>query len=143
MEIRRASGDPRGGWDEEAVVTRWKEELVGDGGADVRLSVDAGRFLCDFIYYESLSVRWKETNAGVVDADGRSREGKVCFLHVPGDTDPASLVRGTRVAEAAIRSIVGSWEDGMRRNGYGKRRTAALHPDSIRAGVDLRLSWEG
>ena len=105
-----------GGWGIEDVEGRWREMLglerdkvEGQVEAEeprVRMSVDAGRFLCDFIFFESLSVRWKE---------GRDRVGKVCFFHVPGETDEASVLRGVRVAEAAIRSVVGSWEAGVRR----------------------------
>ena len=107
-----------GGWGVEDVEGRWRE-MVGlereKAGGDterereeprVRMSGDAGRFLCDFVFFESLSVRWKE---------GRDRVGKVCFLHVPGETDEGSVLRGVRVAEAAIRSVVGSWEAGVRR----------------------------
>lgn len=122
----RLEGCPQvleGAWELGNVLQRWKEELAHDdsmAGPGVRLSPDAGRFLCDFIYYESLSVRWKEAAKGIVDANGESREGKACFFHVPGDTDPLSVETGARVAEAAIRSIVGSWEEGRRREGYGK-----------------------
>ncbi len=56
------------GWDGADVLGRWRRELKNDPisragvkqGPDVRLSSDAGRFLCDFIFYESLSLRWKE-----------------------------------------------------------------------------------
>lgn len=56
------------GWDGADVLGRWRRELKNDSiipgsvkqGPDVRLSSDAGRFLCDFIFYESLSLRWKE-----------------------------------------------------------------------------------
>ncbi len=59
------------GWDGEDVLDRWRHELKKDPisrggvkqGPDVRLSSDAGRFLCDFIFYESLSLRWKEDRA--------------------------------------------------------------------------------
>jgi hypothetical protein len=100
------------GWGVEDVERRWRAELgLGREEAEaeeprVKMSVDAGRFLCDFIFYESLSVRWRE---------GKDRVGKVCFFHVPGETDEGSLQTGARVAEAAIRSVVGSWEDGVRR----------------------------
>jgi pyrrolidone-carboxylate peptidase len=100
------------GWDVEDVELRWREELgLGKQRTEadeprVKMSGDAGRFLCDFIFYESLSLRWKE---------GREMVGKVCFLHVPGDTDEWSVRKGVRVAAAAIRSVVESWEEGFRR----------------------------
>lgn len=100
------------GWDVEDVERRWRELLgLGKQKAEeeeprVQMSADAGRFLCDFIFYESLSLRWKE---------GKERVGKVCFFHVPGETDEVSVWRGVRVAEAAIRSVVDSWEEGVRK----------------------------
>ena len=99
-------GDVDGRWGGE--MERAEKELgIGEQGrAKVRMSEDAGRFLCDFVFFETLSRRV-----------GGAREGKVCFLHVPGETDEGSVRRGTRVAEAAIRSVVGSWEEGYRRKG--------------------------
>ncbi|KAF7504963.1 hypothetical protein GJ744_001544 [Endocarpon pusillum] len=62
------------GWDGVDVLGRWRRELknasISPGSVkqgpppDVRLSGDAGRFLCDFIFYESLSLRWKEDREG-------------------------------------------------------------------------------
>ena len=105
------------GWNVEDVERRWRGELglgkerVEGEEPRVRMSEDAGRFLCDFIFYESLSVKWRE---------GRARAGKVCFFHVPGETDAGSVQRGVRVAEAAIRSAVGSWEEGFKRENSGE-----------------------
>ena len=71
-------------WHGPDVLARWRHELRSASNAaattvmgiqdeintatpsplhpppDVRLSSDAGRFVCDFLYYESLSLRWKE-----------------------------------------------------------------------------------
>jgi hypothetical protein len=100
------------GWEIEDVEHRWRSELgLGEERQEgeeprIKMSVDAGRYLCDFIFYESLSLRWKE---------GTERAGKVCFFHMPGETDEASVQKGVMVAEAAIRSVVGSWEGGVRR----------------------------
>jgi pyrrolidone-carboxylate peptidase len=117
-EERRADGEYlpevlEGGWSVEDVERRWREELgLGKEKKEgeeprVKMSHDAGRFLCDFIFYETLSVRWKE---------GKERVGKVCFLHVPGETDEASVQIGVMVAEAAISGVVRSWEEGVRRD---------------------------
>jgi len=129
------------GWDEVDVLRRWEGELYevegrmgladstpifaaaggliisrGSGRKSVvRLSRDAGRFLCEFSLMESLSRRWLEARE---EHDGhvkQSREGKVAFLHVPGGYAVDDVARGRRVAEAAIRSLVASWEEGRRR----------------------------
>ncbi|OAL22953.1 hypothetical protein AYO22_06861 [Fonsecaea multimorphosa] len=128
--------------------------------AVVKLSCDAGRFLCEYALFESLSRRWldaqrhwdgdndadkgdqqatadhKQTESSAfsstspeVNASSSSprsdsdvaleRVGKVAFLHVPGWTGLEDINRGVMVAEEAIRALVGSWEDGYRRNGNG------------------------
>ena len=113
------------GWDRVDVLERWRVGLKRDGSGatpmpDVRLSTDPGRFLCDFIFYESLSERWKEAQRDdpeQISGSASGGLGKVAFLHVPGDTNAAAIERGVRVTVAAIRAIVASWEDGYRREG--------------------------
>ncbi|KIW72748.1 hypothetical protein PV04_00923 [Phialophora macrospora] len=115
--------------------------------AVVKLSADAGRFLCEYALFESLSRRWVDARAAedhnrdpalaaaaAAAATSTSdsspsptsaaqretaleRLGKVAFLHVPGWTGVEDINRGVMVAEEAIRALVGSWEDGYRRNG--------------------------
>jgi len=103
--------------------------------AAVKLSRDAGRFLCEYALYESLSRRWVEAQK-VVEEGQRQRQdlnrsvhpwpqatlaserlGKVAFLHVPGWTGVEDINRGVMIAEEAIRALVSSWEDGFRRDG--------------------------
>jgi hypothetical protein len=151
----------RVGWDEADVLMRWERELdevearlglVEESPAPtpgplvivntaskksvVRLSRDAGRYLCEFTLMESLVRRWLEAKTdndeGHSGSKDDSREGKVAFLHLPGGYSIDDVARGVRVAEAAIRSFVGSWEDGKRR----KEGTV-----SARAVVGAR--WEG
>jgi pyroglutamyl-peptidase len=104
-------------WNEEDVLARWRGDVAricpGDERAVVRLSRDAGRFLCEFILYTSLAYRIVDAKSG--DEKAQERKGKAAFLHVPGGTDEASIARGRNIAEAAIRAIVGSWEEGLRR----------------------------
>lgn len=92
--------------------------------AVVKLSADAGRFLCEYALFESLSRRWLDARNSETSSteqhEGKSaqeRLGKVAFLHVPGWTGVEDINRGVMVAEEAIRALVGSWEDGYRRNG--------------------------
>jgi hypothetical protein len=104
--------------------------------AVVKLSRDAGRFLCEYALYESLSRRWVEAQK-VAEEGGQGqdsnqsslhpwpqktglaseRSGKVAFLHVPGWTGVEDINRGVMIAEEAVRALVGSWEDGFRRDG--------------------------
>lgn len=146
----------------------------------VKLSRDAGRFLCEYALFESLSRRWidamhykrpatdappqspiskSSTNKpqrsspshgrpsssssqpaipaaadpGEVAQDSAAsnethrrrdlaleRLGKVGFLHVPGGTGVEDINRGAMIAEEAIRALVGSWEDGYRRDRKAK-----------------------
>lgn len=64
---------------------------------DLRVSEDAGHYLCDFIYFSSLAHLWKQ-----------QRPKKVVFFHVPLHSDPASLERGVELVLTLIRSIVES-----------------------------------
>jgi pyrrolidone-carboxylate peptidase len=76
--------------DNESTLTSIKD-------ADLRISEDAGHFLCDFIYYSSLSELWK-----------LQRPRKALFLHVPADATPTSVEKGRDLALNLIRSIVES-----------------------------------
>jgi hypothetical protein len=145
--------------------------------AVVKLSRDAGRFLCEYALFESLSRRWLdamhykrpaasappqspisksattqpqsnspshvkpssspsaatgEEPRGPAASDDHEHEthhrrdlaldrlGKVAFLHVPGFTGVEDINLGAMIAEEAIRSLVGSWEDGFRRDRKAK-----------------------
>lgn len=105
------------GWDEDDVLARWRGDVArtcpGDERAVVRLSRDAGKFLCEFILYTSLAYRTVDARRG--DEAALEKTGKAAFLHVPGGIDEDSILRGRNVAEAAIRAFVGSWEEGFRR----------------------------
>ncbi|OIW35421.1 putative pyroglutamyl peptidase type I [Coniochaeta ligniaria NRRL 30616] len=77
------------------VLERWKKH--SPDGLDLRISQDAGRYLCDFIYYSSL--------AHLVKA-GEKR--KVVFLHVPADLSERAIATGRELAVQLIRSLVES-----------------------------------
>jgi len=76
----------------------------------VRVSEDAGRYLCDFTYYTSLLQYWRRDRGG---------ERPVVFLHVPGGTGEGDLVRGRRVVVALIRALAEAWG---RREGERERK---------------------
>ena len=122
----KAAGLPdvlRVGWNAEDVLLRWRKNLILDGvgpgelgGKElVRMSTDAGKFLCEFLLFESLALR------AVEDAESQAgKKGKVAFLHVPGPVDRESVARGVKVAEAAIWSLVASWDAGHRAEGFAQ-----------------------
>lgn len=66
---------------------------------DVRPSGDAGRYLCDFIYYTSLVEYWRR-DLGMV--------APVMFLHVPGRVEDLDIEMGRKVAMGLIGAMVGS-----------------------------------
>ena len=64
---------------------------------DVRPSGDAGRYLCDFIFYTGLVEYWRRDPEGDLP---------VVFLHVPGAAEEEDVERGTRVTAGLIRALV-------------------------------------
>ncbi|PVF96146.1 peptidase C15, pyroglutamyl peptidase I-like protein [Serendipita vermifera] len=82
------------GIDVEGVVKDVKKELT-TLSMPIEPSDDAGRFLCDFIYYSSLRealVRY-----------GPQGVGRVLFVHVPPD---GTIEEGVQVLKAVIKSLV-------------------------------------
>ncbi|RAH45673.1 putative pyroglutamyl peptidase type I [Aspergillus brunneoviolaceus CBS 621.78] len=67
-------------------------------GTDVRISNDAGRYLCEFIFYSSLSLAYQE---------GQDRN--VVFFHVPGSCTDEHIAAGKDAAIALIKALVTSW----------------------------------
>ena len=93
-------------YDPGDVCRRWKSVLMTE---DVRLSDNAGKYLCDYIYYACMLEYWLRDPVG---------ERPCAFLHVPGATEEEDILRGTKVAMAAIGAIVGS-QIARRRAGKG------------------------
>ncbi|KYK58182.1 pyroglutamyl peptidase type I [Drechmeria coniospora] len=81
--------------DLDDVLGRWKEHSAED--MDLRISEDAGRYLCDFIYYSSLSTLSRQ-----------KRPRKVVFFHVPCEASEKDISQGRELALNLIRSIVES-----------------------------------
>ncbi|KAI5289734.1 hypothetical protein KEM54_003326 [Ascosphaera aggregata] len=65
---------------------------------DLRLSKDAGKYLCEFIYYNSLAHAWKE-----------GRNLSVVFVHVPGWDTSKDIERGRDVIIGLIKSLIVCW----------------------------------
>ncbi|ORX97298.1 hypothetical protein BCR34DRAFT_496996 [Clohesyomyces aquaticus] len=90
-------------FDCEDVLGRWREYLGSNGEkqlkADVRISPDAGNFLCGFIYYNSLAHYFEL----------KEDERPVAFLHVPDLSESEEMLNvGREVAVALIRALVES-----------------------------------
>ncbi|CAK7221998.1 hypothetical protein SBRCBS47491_004718 [Sporothrix bragantina] len=77
------------------VLQRWRAHTASTGSHDLRISVDAGRYLCDFIYTSSLAHLWKQ---------GARR--RVAFLHVPAAATPERVAVGQGLVVELIRSLV-------------------------------------
>ncbi|PQE29312.1 pyroglutamyl peptidase type protein [Rutstroemia sp. NJR-2017a BBW] len=71
---------------------QWKETLPE---VDARISEDAGNYLCDFIYYTSMSHLYKQ-----------GLERKAMFFHVPVDADEDAIKNGVNIAVELIRAMV-------------------------------------
>ncbi|KAI1180605.1 putative pyroglutamyl peptidase type I [Nemania sp. FL0916] len=82
-------------FDVDDVHRRWVKRSPDN--LDLRVSEDAGHYLCDFIYFSSLAHLWKQ-----------QRPRKVVFFHVPLHSDAASIQRGVELVFTLIRSIVES-----------------------------------
>ncbi|MCJ1393981.1 hypothetical protein MMC18_006858 [Xylographa bjoerkii] len=81
----------------------WRRWRGGLPDLPLRLSTDAGHYLCEFIYYTGLVEYWRRDPKG---------ERPVLFLHVPKGVEAEDVDKGRRVAEGLIQAVVGSWEEG-------------------------------
>ncbi|KAI4164947.1 MAG: hypothetical protein LQ342_001580 [Letrouitia transgressa] len=84
------------GFDTDDLWRRWKSELLQE---DVRPSNDAGRFLCEFLYYTSLVEYWRRDP---------SLRRPVMFLHVPGRIEDIDIATGRKVTMGLIGAMVES-----------------------------------
>ncbi|KAK3382845.1 hypothetical protein B0T24DRAFT_672792 [Lasiosphaeria ovina] len=81
--------------DIDDVLKRWKKYSPND--ADLRVSEDAGRYLCDFIYFSSLA-----------HLDKAGEPLNVIFLHVPSDSTDQAVTLGKDLLLQLVRSIAES-----------------------------------
>lgn len=91
------------------VLRKWRsriEALPANSpayGADCRPSNDAGNYLCDYLYFNSLA--WYGRRSGCMD-DGAAADRPVLFLHVPAEADEQTLAKGNIVTLALIEAMV-------------------------------------
>ncbi|KAF2177868.1 peptidase C15, pyroglutamyl peptidase I-like protein [Zopfia rhizophila CBS 207.26] len=123
-------------FDTDDVLRRWKTNLgypnpdaEADTEPDVRLSADAGNFLCGFIYWNSLAHYFAL----------KEDERPVAFLHVPDLSGSLeSLEQGRKVAVGLIRALVESRRklgvvDGLQRVRKGEDL------ENVRPGTDVNF----
>ncbi|KAK0108543.1 hypothetical protein ONS95_003344 [Cadophora gregata] len=80
--------------DVDDVWKRWRAALPGK---DVRISEDAGRYLCDFIYFSSMAYLTQ-----------KEEERRVVFLHVPVNADEVAIENGVEITIELIRAMIQS-----------------------------------
>lgn len=76
----------------------WKS--FAPAGTDVRISDDAGRYLCEFINYTTLAHAYRE---------GQDRNA--VFFHVPAACSDEAIQEGKEVAIALIKGLVTHWTE--------------------------------
>lgn len=70
---------------------------------DVQLSQDAGRYLCEFIFYSSMALALQA---------GQDRNA--VFFHVPALCEDADIELGKEVTIALVKALVACWIDEKR-----------------------------
>lgn len=78
-------------------------------GLDIRLSQDAGRFLCEYTLYNSLAWYARRNGDVGLDQSGLSKSRPVMFLHVPRSSDETALKQGMAVATSVIRAMADTY----------------------------------
>ncbi|KAF7594217.1 hypothetical protein BBP40_009921 [Aspergillus hancockii] len=83
----------------EEFLSAWKSFVPL--GTDVRLSNDAGRYLCEFIFYTSLAQALRQ-----------GQHQNVVFFHVPGSCQDEDIQKGKDIAVGLIKALVTCWISG-------------------------------
>jgi len=102
---KRLSGFITQEWDQDAEgrlncavdVTELANRLKRSGKAEVKLSDDAGLFLCEFTYYASMACAKR-------NAQGAAAK-PVLFVHIPQEDKPYSMQHMTQTALAIISEL--------------------------------------
>jgi len=98
--------------DHDQVLRRWRGNIFdlskSSPAAEVECqgSTDAGHFVCDYIYFNSLA--WFGRQNGMLEG-GEASDRPVLFLHVPPNSDETTIAKGTEVVVALIEAMVETW----------------------------------
>ena len=80
----------------------WRKQHCAVKEADLRISRDAGMFVCEYITYGSLSyLHYHKNNSLPLE----ERTG-IIFLHAPAEGDEAAVRQGKEVYLALIKALV-------------------------------------
>lgn len=95
--------------DYDRVLENWRENVLASTDKtvpierrDLRPSDDAGHYLCDYIYFNSLAWYGRRNKSM---QDGAATDRPVLFLHVPGESDAATIEKGRGVAIGLIKAM--------------------------------------
>lgn len=98
--------------DYQSVLLNWQVNIFNipkdepGAEADVRPSDDAGRYLCDYIYFNSLAYFGRESGVMV---KGKASDRPVLFFHVPPESDRKSLEKGQAVTLALLQAMANTF----------------------------------
>ncbi|CUS13842.1 unnamed protein product [Tuber aestivum] len=91
-------------WVVEGVEKFEPEETPGKE-LPIKVSDDAGRFLCEFIYYTSLKAACEK------EGNGKLKSEKVLFMHVPPLAEPFGVETGRKVLIEVAKGMVKAGEE--------------------------------
>lgn len=98
-DIRKHEGPRSGPYPpNDRFLETWKSNA--SAGLDLRISHDAGHYLCDFIFFTSLALAMQ-----------KGQDRNVLFLHVPGASEDSDIERGREITLALIKTMVTCWID--------------------------------
>lgn len=102
-----------------------------EGVPDVRISPDAGNFMCGFIYFNSLAHYFEQ----------KEDERPVAFLHVPDLSDSeAKLETGRAVTVALIKALVESRRQIGVIDGSARVNKVGVQEQEASAGTDVNFA---
>ncbi|OAA68649.1 pyroglutamyl peptidase type [Niveomyces insectorum RCEF 264] len=118
--------------DLEDVLARWRHAAPN---ADLRISQNAGRYLCEFTYFSSLAHLYRR-NQAADGQDPRFRRRRVAFLHVPAAAAPDRIAAGRDLVIELIRALAAS-EVAARKTGQHEQPAAEVGNVAEHAARDL------